>query len=129
MADRFEIDSAGTSSYHRGDPPDARTAAVARRRGLTLEHAARQIDARDLERFSYIVVMDESNYAKVQRLADQVRPDARILLLRDFDPHANGAREVPDPYFGGDRGFEEVHEMVERACRALLAHIRAEHAL
>jgi protein-tyrosine phosphatase len=129
LADRFEIDSAGTSSYHLGAPPDPRTVAVAKRRGVTLEHAARQISRDDLSSFSYIVVMDESNYTKVQRVADAARPGTRILRLRDFDPEANGARDVPDPYFGGERGFEDVHDMVERACQALLEHIRAEEGL
>jgi protein-tyrosine phosphatase len=129
LAHQFEIDSAGTSSYHRGDSPDPRTVAVARQRGLTLEHAARQISADDLERYDYIVVMDESNYAKVRRLADEARPETEILMLREFDPEANGARDVPDPYFGGERGFEDVHDMVERSCRALLERIRRDHSL
>jgi protein-tyrosine phosphatase len=129
LADRFEIDSAGTSSYHTGSPPDSRTTAVARRRGLALDHAARQITAEDLDRYDYIVVMDESNHERVRRLAESVKPEMEILLLRDFDPEADGSREVPDPYFGGESGFEEVHDMVERACRGLLEHLRERHGL
>jgi protein-tyrosine phosphatase len=129
LGDRFRVDSAGTSAYHIGEPPDPRSVEVARRRGLKLEHAARQITEADLERYEYIVVMDESNHTKVRRLAKRAKPDAEILMLRDFDPDADGSREVPDPYFGGPRGFEDVHDIVERACRGLLEHIRTERGM
>ena len=123
LEDRFEIDSAGTSNYHTGDAPDARTSAVARRRGVVLEHAARQVNARDLERFDYVVAMDRQNLGKLQRLMDGSGVETEVRLLREFDPEAKEDLEVPDPYFGGPRGFEDVHDMVERACRGLLEHI------
>lgn len=129
LSDRFDIDSAGTSGYHEGDSPDPRTVAVALRRGLRVDHAARQLREEDLDRFEYILVMDASNLAKVERLAERARPDAEIMLLRAFDPEAGTDLEVPDPYFGGAEGFEEVHDMVERACRGVLEHIRSEYAL
>lgn len=129
LADRFEIDSAGTSSYHTGDSPDPRTVAVASARGLRLEHAARQILAEDLERYDYVVVMDGSNLSKVQRIARQSPGRAEVHLLRSFDPEAGGETDVPDPYFGGPDGFEDVHDMVERACRGLLDHIRSERGI
>lgn len=124
---RFEIDSAGTTSYHAGSPPDERTLSVARQRGLVLEHAARQITEADVHEYHYVVVMDGSNRAKVERLAGQVSGTAELRMLREFDAEANGELDVPDPYFGGHEGFETVHDMVERSCRALLDHIRAEH--
>lgn len=125
----FEIDSAGTSSYHIGSPPDERTVAVARRRGVVLEHAARQATRTDLDRYDYVVVMDRSNLARVQALADGADGHrAEVVLLRTWDAEAGGDLEVPDPYFGGADGFEDVHDMVERACRGLLAHILAEQA-
>jgi protein-tyrosine phosphatase len=127
LADRFDIDSAGTSSYHTGSPPDARTVTVARQRGLDLDHAARQVADEDLHRFDYVLVMDASNRGKVQRRAAQTKGRAEVRMLREFDPDAAGELDVPDPYFGGDDGFEAVHDMVERSCRALLDHIRAEH--
>jgi len=129
MSERFDIDSAGTTDYHAGESPDARTVEVAQRRGLRLTHEARRITAGDFGRFEYIVVMDTNNLAKVQRLAERVHPDAEVHLLRSFDPAAGKDLEVPDPYFGGPRGFEDVHDMIERACRGLLDHIRSEHAL
>jgi protein-tyrosine phosphatase len=129
LGHRFLVDSAGTSSYHTGSPPDGRTVAEARRRGLHLDHAARQVQAADLEQFHYLVVMDASNHGKVERLAARAPGKAELLMLRSFDPQAEGARDVPDPYFGGPEGFAEVHDMVERACRSLLEHIRRERGL
>jgi protein-tyrosine phosphatase len=129
VSDRFDIDSAGTTDYHTGESPDARTVEVAARRGVRLTHEARRIHEHDFDRFAYVVVMDTNNLAKVQRLAERVRPDAEVHLLRSFDPEAGANLEVPDPYFGGPRGFEDVHDMIERACRGLLEHIRSEYAL
>jgi protein-tyrosine phosphatase len=129
LGDRFVIDSAGTSAFHTGDAPDPRTSEVARRRGLTLEHSARQIQPEDLEAFDYVLAMDGSNLAKVQRLRERLPGGAEVRLLRSFDAAADGDLEVPDPYFGGPDGFEDVHDMVERACRGLLRHIRQERHL
>jgi protein-tyrosine phosphatase len=126
LADRFDIDSAGTSSYHIGEPPDARTSALARQRGVTLEHAARQVTSTDFERYDYILAMDASNLGKLQRMS---RDGAELALLRSYDPDAADDLEVPDPYFGGPDGFANVHDLVENACEGLLAHIRAEHDL
>lgn len=124
--DRFEIDSAGTSSYHAGDPPDARSAAVARARGIELSGQSRPLRKEDLTRFDYVIVMDEENAAAVSRLAAGLKPSAQIHRLREFDAHANGDLNVPDPYYGGPSGFEKVHDMVERSAAALLAHIARE---
>jgi protein-tyrosine phosphatase len=127
LGDRFDIDSAGTSSFHTGDSPDPRTVEVARGRGISITHAARQVGSEDLQRFDYVLVMDASNLSKVERLARQAPGRASIHLLRTFDDDAGDDHEVPDPYFGGPDGFEAVQDMVERACEGLLAHIREEH--
>jgi protein-tyrosine phosphatase len=126
---RFQVDSAGTSDYHTGDSPDPRTVSEAQRRGLTLEHAARQIGIEDLERFDYVIAMDASNLGRIERLAKSLGRSAELHLLRAFDEEANDDLEVPDPYFGGPDGFADVHDMIERACRGLLDHIRSQHAL
>jgi protein-tyrosine phosphatase len=129
LGDRFDIDSAGTSDYHIGDSPDGRTVAEARRRGLELDHAARQVKAADLDRFDYIIAMDASNLGRIERLARSAPRSAELHLLRAFDPEAGDDLEVPDPYFGGADGFANVHDMVERACAGLLRHIREQHTL
>ncbi|HEX2166792.1 MAG TPA: low molecular weight protein-tyrosine-phosphatase [Longimicrobiales bacterium] len=128
LAERFDIDSAGTSDYHIGDSPDPRTMSEAKRRGLVLEHAARQLGTEDLERFDYVIAMDASNLGRIRRLAASVPRHAELHLLREFDPESRDDLEVPDPYFGGPDGFADVHDMVERACRGLLDHIRDQSA-
>jgi protein-tyrosine phosphatase len=129
LTGRFDVDSAGTTAFHAGDSPDPRTVEVAARRGLQLEHEARQVIDADLDRFDYVVAMDLSNLDKLERLAARVRGRAELHLLRAFDAEAGGDQEVPDPYFGGARGFEDVHDMVERSSEGLLEHIRGQHAL
>lgn len=128
LGDRFEIDSAGTSSYHTGDPPDSRTTAVAKRRGITLTGQSRQVEPADLQQFDYVLVMDGENHAAVQRLTKAGAARAAIHRLREFDPDDDDL-DVPDPYYGGPDGFENVHDTVERACRAFLDHVRAERGL
>jgi protein-tyrosine phosphatase len=129
LEDRFDIDSAGTSAFHVGDTPDPRTLDVATRRGVRLDHTARQVAPADLDRFHYIIAMDLSNLGRLERLAERVRGRAELHLLRAFDAAADGDLEVPDPYFGGADGFEDVHDMVERASEGLLEHIRSQHRL
>jgi protein-tyrosine phosphatase len=127
VADRFEVDSAGTSGYHRGAAPDRRAATVARSRGITVTGASRQITSGDLERFDYVVCMDTDNLAEVESIRAQASGSANVARLRDWDPEPEHG-DVPDPYFGGDQGFEIVHDIVERACRAMLDDILRNHA-
>lgn len=126
--DRFEIDSAGTSGWHRGAPPDWRSAEVARRRGIELAGASRKVTAADLRRFDYVIAMDAENRAALDELRAASGGTAEVRQLREFEPGA-GSLDVPDPYYGGPRGFEDVHEIVERACAGLLAHIAAERGV
>jgi len=126
--DRFDIDSAGTSGWHRGAPPDARSTEVARRRGITLAGGSRKVTAADLRRFHYVIAMDEENLEALRELQAEAGGTARVHRLREFEPRA-ASLDVPDPYYGGARGFEEVHDIVERACAGLLAHVAAEHGL
>lgn len=129
LENQFDIDSAGTSDYHIGDSPDSRSVAEAQGRGLTLDHAARQIGPEDFDRFDYVIAMDASNLGRVRRLAAGATGRAELHLLRSFDETARDDLEVPDPYFGGPDGFAVVHDMIERASRGLLEHIRTQHAL
>ena len=126
---RFEIDSAGTSGWHDGEPPDARTLAVALRRGVELTRISRRVTDSDLQRFRHILAMDGDNLRELQRLAARTAPQADVRLLRDFDSAADSRRDIPDPYFGGTDGFEDVHDIVDRSCRGLLAELRARYGL
>lgn len=121
----FEVDSAGTAAYHIGRPPDARSVATAKARGVTVDGSGRQIEPRDLNRFDYVIVMDGENLADVERLERRSGGRARIHLLREWDAEDPGT-DVPDPYYGGQRGFEDVHDIVERSSAALLDHLLEE---
>jgi len=118
---RFEIDSAGMHGYHEGEPADARTRRVAKRHGIAVTSLSRPVRGEDFERFDLIVAMDRSH--KRELLArGGVAYAGKIRLLREFDP-GNGDPDVPDPYYGGERGFEDVQAIVEAGCRGLLRHL------
>jgi protein-tyrosine phosphatase len=126
VADRFEVDSAGTSGYHDGHPPDPRPAATARARGLELTGHSRRLTAADLSRFDLVIAMDAQNRADVEALKRR-GGTARVHRLREWDPEADSL-DVPDPYYEGTRGFERVHDIVERACAALLDDLLSDGA-
>ncbi len=121
---RVEVDSAGTSNWHIGKPPDPRTVAVAAARGVDLSPLrARQVSAGDFDRFDYILAMDQHNLADLQALAP-VDYRGHLGLLLAFDSQAS-LLEVPDPYYGGEEGFEQVVSLIEAASDALLDQIAA----
>ncbi|MEW5973720.1 MAG: low molecular weight protein-tyrosine-phosphatase [Pseudomonadota bacterium] len=122
---RIRIDSAGTHAYHIGNPPDPRTMRAAQRRGYDLSALrARKVEVPDFSRFDYVLAMDEDNLAILNRLMPAESP-SRVGLFMEFAP-GYGAREVPDPYYGGPAGFEQVLDMVEAAAEGLLETIRRE---
>jgi protein-tyrosine phosphatase len=127
LSDRFRVDSAGTGSWHVGESPDHRAIRSAATHGVTLSGHARQIQPEDFRRFDYIVAMDQSNLAHLEQYRESVGGEAALYLLREFDPEGGPGAEVPDPYYGGPDGFEEVYEMVERSGLQLLDHILGEH--
>jgi protein-tyrosine phosphatase len=124
LEERFEIDSAGTGSWHVGERPDARAAMVASQHGVELESRARQLTDDDLHRFDYVIAMDRENLRNIERMADATGSDANVHLLREFDQSGDGD-EVPDPYYGGSSGFETVYEMLLRSCQVLLERLHA----
>lgn len=119
----LEVDSAGTAAYHVGEPPDPRMQAAAARRGYELKALrARVVEPRDFERFDLILAMDRENLEVLHRRApEQARERVRLFL--EFSPDSE-PREVPDPYYGGANGFEEVLDLVEAAARGLLGYLR-----
>ncbi len=125
VEDRFELDSAGTSGYHVGAAPDRRSAATALGRGVEVTGRSRQLAAVDLRRFDYVIAMDADNLQEIEALHAAAGGTARVHRLREWDPEGGGL-DVPDPYYGGARGFEDVHDMVERSCAALLDHLLRE---
>jgi len=97
---------------------------VANQHGVSLESRARQVTEDDLKRFDYVIAMDRENLRNLERMADSTGSDSDIRLLREFDTDSEG-EEVPDPYYGGASGFENVYEMVHRSCQVLLRRLHA----
>ena len=121
------IASAGTGDWHVGEARDRRSQAVGRTRGIPLAGTAQQFTAADFDRFDHVIAMDRSNRDDLIRLARDERDREKVRLLRSFDPTAPKDADVPDPYYGGPRGFEDVFDICERACRGLLDHLRRAH--
>lgn len=126
LADRFELDSAGTGHWHEGEPADSRMRHAAGRRQVDITSIARQVVPEDFERFDVILAMDASNLSALRRLAPAAHRD-KVRLFRDLDPEAPGD-DVPDPYYGGARGFDEVLDIVDRTARAWLDELTARDA-
>jgi protein-tyrosine phosphatase len=124
LGDRIAVESAGTSSWHIGEPPDARATAEARRRGIAMDGHGRRFAPEDFARFDLVLAMDEDNVAQLRARAPTAEAREKIRLLREFDPAAGRDREVPDPYFGGDEGFAHVFDVIDAACRGLLEQLR-----
>lgn len=120
----FEIDSAGTGSWHVGAMADARARETAKRRGITITSRARQFKPADFDRFDVVVAMDSENVRDLVAMA-RSRADAdKVKLLRDFGEPSDRGQPVPDPYYGGPDGFEHVFDLCEVACRGLLDELR-----
>jgi protein-tyrosine phosphatase len=125
LSDRVEVSSAGTGGWHAGDPADHRAMTALRRRGYPLEHVARQWQRTDFATADLVVALDDGHYRQLVRMAPDERERAKVRLLRSFDPAAGDDLDVPDPYYGGAAGFEQVLDLAEAACAGILAEIRA----
>jgi len=119
----IEVESAGTAGWHAGSPPDRRSHAAAARRGIALESVAQQFTAGSFARFSLVLAADAQNRRDLESIAPDAEARAKIRLLRDFDSRAERGASVPDPYYGGPNGFEEVLDICEAACRGLLEQL------
>jgi protein-tyrosine phosphatase len=120
----IEFDSAGTHGYHVGQPPDRRAQVAASARGVDLSTIrARRVEPEDFTRFDLILAMDTDNLAELEAIRP-AEATARLALLMEYAP-ATGRTEVPDPYYGGANGFEQVLDLVEEASRGLLDALRS----
>lgn len=123
LHERIRIDSAGTHAYHVGEPPDARAQQVAARRGVDLSALrGRQLTKADLDEFDFVLAMDRSNLADIQTLAGDHQRE-KITLFMDFGDRFDEP-EVPDPYYGGAKGFEQMLDLITDAAQGLLKHIQ-----
>ena len=126
LSHAISIDSAGTHSYHVGHPPDPRAQEAAEKRGIDLSgQRARRVSEADFIEFDYVLAMDESNYADLSELALPEYRE-RLHLFLEFAPQLR-EKEVPDPYYGGARGFQHVLDLVEDAATGLIEDIRTRH--
>jgi protein-tyrosine phosphatase len=119
----FIVESAGTAAYHVGNKPDSRSIAVARQNGLNITNQrARKFNKQDFEDFDIIYAMDNSNYQNIIALAENSQQKEKIkLILNESFPDKN--LDVPDPYYGGEKGFENVYNMLDNACEIIAKRI------
>jgi protein-tyrosine phosphatase len=123
LSDHFEIDSAGTGAWHVGSAPDSRAQQAARARGIDLSGLrARKVETQDLEYYDLVIAMDRDNQERLHGMAsDQQQHKVKLLLEYSDNP---AEIEVPDPYYGGEHGFDLVLDLVEEACARLLETLR-----
>lgn len=122
LSDSIICDSAGTGGYHIGAPPDRRMTTAALSRGITLKGRARQFQRSDFEEFDLILAMDRENYQDILYLDPGGKYRDQVRLMCDFATH-HSEREVPDPYYGGSEGFDQVIDLLLDACDGLLQHV------
>lgn len=116
----FQTDSCGTSNYNIGDDPDPRTVKSARKNNIPISHNARQLKHTDAEDFDLILAMDENNYQNILRVTHSSHHH-KVKLMRSYDPLGNG--DVPDPYYGNEKHFEEVFTILDRSIDSLLIEL------
>lgn len=119
----FEVASCGTANYHVGDSPDPRTISNAHKNGVSIDHLGRQLHPNDLEEFDLILAMDESNLRNIHRLSNAKQHSDKIKLMRAYDPLTD-ADEVPDPYYGSEKDFQHVFDILNRANEHLLLQLQ-----
>ena len=122
-AQKYQVASAGTSAFHVGESPDSRMRDVARAHGLVYDGSSRQFRREDFKNFDLIIAMDAHNRRDLRSWALSMEDGEKISLMREFDPQGGPNAGVPDPYYGGSEGFEEVYRIVERSCRGLLERL------
>jgi len=120
VADKYEVDSAGTSAYHINEQPDSRMRRVAAQNGLQYNGRAKQFRIEDFDRFDLIVPQDQENLRNLIRLTRGLKDEAKLYTMRTFDPLGSSSEGVPDPYYGGVDGFQTTFEIVRRSCQGLL---------
>lgn len=120
LADKYRVDSAGTSGLFDGEPPDPRISRLAAARGLKLEHCSRGVAPEDYEEFDVILAMDTRNLADLLAMAPSPPGRAQVRLLREFDPLGGPNASVPDPVHSGPEAFEMTYAVIERSVRGLL---------
>lgn len=119
----FVVDSAGTAGYHVGELPDERSIEVARKYGIDITNQrSRKFTKADFDKFDMIFAMDQNNYADIVALSENEEQHEKVkMILNELYPDEN--RNVPDPYYGGDQGFENVYKMLDEACEIIASKL------
>lgn len=125
LQERISCDSCGMAAYHIGSQPDSRTVANAKENGLILNHKARRFHGSDLDNFDYVLAMDNSNYEEIGQFVEHEEHSSKISLMRRYDTEAPNT-DVPDPYYGGASGFQQVYDILYRSCKKLLSEVTHE---
>ena len=128
LSNKILCDSAGTISHHAGEPADARMKKHALRRGFNLTSISRQVESNDFEEFDYIIGMDDDNMVNMQPFIQNMELVSKLSKMTNYCASDNPGY-VPDPYYGGDAGFEQVLDILEDACKGLLDTIKQEQKL
>lgn len=130
IADEFIVDSAGTSGYHNGEPYHRDTRAICKKNNVPIDGSSRAVTESDFSNFDYLLAMDESNWEDLQSRCPSPSFENRIkhMLTYQMEDHIPGLN-VPDPYYGGIDGFEQVFELLLDSCRGFLEHVRKEHKI
>jgi protein-tyrosine phosphatase len=126
LQNAVEAASCGTANYHVGDSPDHRTIANARKNGVTINHIGQQLSTHHLADYDFILAMDKSNHQNIVRLHDAEKHLSKISLMRSFDT-TRESDEVPDPYYGHDRDFQQVFEILDQSVESFIEFLRKEH--
>jgi protein-tyrosine phosphatase len=116
-------DSCGTGNYHIGGSADDRSIAIARKNGVEILHVVRQISAQDLVEFDHIIGMDKNNFANIKRLPSDSRNYNKVKLMREYDPQGSG--DVPDPYYGTEKDFKEVYDILDRSMDVFITELKS----
>ena len=119
----FAVDSAGTAGYHVGELPDGRSIEVARKYGIDITNQrSRKFVKADFDKFDMIFAMDQSNYGDIVAMSENEEQHEKVkMILNELYPNEN--RNVPDPYYGGDQGFENVYKMLDEACEIIASKL------
>jgi len=120
-----EVNSCGTSNYHIGDPPDPRTIRNAKKNGVEINHRGRQLSPNDIDQYDFIIAMDKSNYKNILSIDGATEQSHKISLLRNFSNEQDA--EVPDPYYGEERDFQNVFDILDRSIDSFIAYLQSNH--
>lgn len=124
LEEQIACDSAGTGDWHVGEPPDPRTQEVARRYDVPIHHHGQQFDPVTAATFQYVIAMDRQNRADMEaQIPSLDAVSYQLFLMREFDDDP-GSQDVPDPYWGGEQGFDDMYHLLRRCCVNLLTHLK-----